>query len=105
MDKTRRLAPHESFELHELLTVKNICATKSSAMANFIKDDELKTLMRNDFTTSQEHIRELRELLRMSEFADTGVTRDSGDTRDAGGTRDSGDTRDADYGPARNITH
>ena len=56
MDRARRLAPHETFELHELLTVKNICATKSSAMANLVKDEELKTLMRNDFTASQEHI-------------------------------------------------
>jgi similar to spore coat protein len=88
MDKAKKLAPHEAFELHELLTVKNICATKSSAMANLVKDDELKSLMRNDFSASQEHIRELRDLLRMSEFADTSFTRDAGDV----------DT-------ARNITH
>ena len=78
MDKARRLAPHESFELHELLTVKNICATKSSAMANLVKDEELKGLMQNDFTASQEHIRELRDLLKMSEFTDTGALWDAG---------------------------
>ncbi len=78
MDKARRLAPHESFELHELLTVKNICATKSSEMANLVKDEELKGLMQNDFTASQEHIRELRGLLKMSEFTDTGALRDAG---------------------------
>ena len=77
MDRARRLAPHETFELHELLTVKNICATKSSAMANLVKDEELKTLMRNDFTASQEHIRELRDLLRRSEFYDTEDSSDS----------------------------
>jgi similar to spore coat protein len=78
MEKAKRLAPHESFELHELLTVKNICATKSSAMANLVKDEELKGLMQNDFNTSQEHIRELRDLLKMSEFSDTAAVRGAG---------------------------
>lgn len=77
MERAKRLAPHESFELHELLTVKNICATKSSAMANLVKDEELKGLMQKDFTSSQEHIRELRDLLKMSEFTDAAV-RDAG---------------------------
>ncbi len=81
MERAKRLAPHESFELHELLTVKNICATKSSAMANLVKDEELKDLMRNDFATSQEHIRELRDLLKMSEFTDASAVRDAGDDR------------------------
>ncbi len=78
MENTKRLAPHESFELHELLTVKNICATKSSAMANLVKDEELKGLMQKDFAESQEHIRELRDLLKMSEFTDAAAVRDAG---------------------------
>lgn len=78
MERAKRLAPHESFELHELLTVKNICATKSSAMANLVKDEELKGLMQKDFTTSQEHIRELRDLLKMSEFTDSAAVRQAG---------------------------
>jgi similar to spore coat protein len=68
MENTKRLAPHESFELHELLTVKNICATKSSAMANLVKDEELKTMMQQDFTVAQGHIKELQHLIQASEL-------------------------------------
>lgn len=62
----KRIAPHETFELHELLTFKNICATKSSAMAGLVKDEELKILLQQDFTISQSHIKELRELIQSS---------------------------------------
>lgn len=70
MEKGKKIAPHETFELHELLTFKNICATKSSAMAGFIKDEELKTLIQQDFNISQNHIRELMDLLEKSAFSE-----------------------------------
>lgn len=62
------IAPHETFELHELLTFKNVCATKSAAMSALVQDPELKTMLQKDFTTSQGHIMELRNLLQQSEL-------------------------------------
>ena len=63
-----RIAPHETFEIHELLNFKNVCATKSSAMAALVKDEELKTLMEQDFRLSAGHIRELQGLIQLSEL-------------------------------------
>jgi similar to spore coat protein len=69
----KRIAPHETFELHELLTFKNVCATKSSAMAELVKDEELKTLMQQDFTISQGQIKELQDLIQSSELLNQGT--------------------------------
>jgi similar to spore coat protein len=69
------IAPHETFELHEILTFKNVCATKSATMAGLVKDPELKAMLQQDFTNSQGHIRELQSLIQRSEFAAcTGTT-------------------------------
>ena len=57
------MAPHEALELHELLTFKNVCATKSASMAALVKDDELKSILQEDYTTAKEHIKELNELM------------------------------------------
>lgn len=73
MTERKGIAPHEAFELHELLTFKNVCATKSAAMSGLVKDEELKTLLRNDFTIGQAHIRELTDLMQGSTWA-VGVT-------------------------------
>jgi similar to spore coat protein len=63
------IAPHEAFELHELLTFKNVCATKSATMAGLVKDEELKSIMQQDFSVSQGHIRELQNLMQGSTCA------------------------------------
>ncbi len=68
MERQKALAPHEALELHELITFKNICATKSSAMAALVKDEELREIMQQDFRFSQEYIRELSDLLKQSQF-------------------------------------
>jgi similar to spore coat protein len=57
------IAPHEALELHELLTFKNVCATKSGTMAALVKDDELKSILQQDFTAAQGHIKELQDLM------------------------------------------
>lgn len=64
----KKLAPHETFELHEIITFENICATKSATMAAFVKDEKLKNLMQQDLTLTQDHIKELVELLQTSEL-------------------------------------
>lgn len=79
---TTRIAPHETFELHELLTFKTVCATKSDAMSKMVKDPELKALLENDYALGRDHIRELASLLKLSDFydgADGGVVKDETD--------------------------
>jgi len=57
------IAPHEALELHELLTFKNVCATKSATMASLVKDEELKSILQQDFNLGREHIKELNDLM------------------------------------------
>lgn len=57
------LALHETLELHELLTFKTCCLTKSSTMQALVSDNELKTLLEQDVQTSQRNMKELQDLL------------------------------------------
>jgi similar to spore coat protein len=65
----KKIAPHETFELHELLTFKNVCATKSAAMAELVKNEALKNMLEQDFSMAQQQIRELQNLIQTSEYA------------------------------------
>jgi similar to spore coat protein len=65
----RTLAPAETMQLHELLTFKNLCLTKSVTMSPLVSDDELKCILQNDVSTSKEHIKELSGLMKHSNIA------------------------------------
>lgn len=62
------IAPHETFELHELLTFKNVCATKAASMVNLVQDSELKSLLQQDVATTKNQVKELQNLIQSSEF-------------------------------------
>lgn len=72
MDTHKRITPHETFDIHELLTIKSVSATKSAAMAVLVKDEELKTILQQDLSSSQEQIKELQNLLQRSVLAPSG---------------------------------
>jgi similar to spore coat protein len=61
-----RLALHETLELHEILTFKNICCTKSATMQGLVSDPELKSILQLDCEMSKKHIQELSNLLSRS---------------------------------------
>jgi similar to spore coat protein len=63
------LAPNETIQLHELLTVKNLCLTKAVTMSPLVSDSDLKNLINNDIQTTQRHIKELRGYLEESMIA------------------------------------
>jgi similar to spore coat protein len=58
-----KLGIHETMELHELLTFKTLCATKSSTMGALVTDNQLKTLLQQDTRLSKQHISELQSIL------------------------------------------
>lgn len=60
------ITPHESTELHEVLTFKNLCLTKSVTMSALVSDDELKSILQRDITKTKQHIEELRGLMEQS---------------------------------------
>lgn len=71
----QRFAPHESVELHRILTFKNVCLTKAFTMSALVSDNELKSILQQDITTTERQIKELRGLL---EHAFTGRSTNTG---------------------------
>lgn len=67
--KNEVIAPNETMQLHEILTFKNVCLTKSITMSPLVSDDELKAILKQDASTSQKHIEELKELMEKSNIA------------------------------------
>ena len=63
------MAPNETMQLHELLTFKNLCLTKSFTMSPLVSDEELKSILQNDVNTSQQHIKELSSFMEQSNIA------------------------------------
>lgn len=57
------IAPHETLELLEVLTFKNVCLTKSKTMQALVQDEELKGILQADVKTAAKDIKELRDLL------------------------------------------
>ena len=60
---TKYLALHETLDVHELLTFKNICLTKSVTMRALVQDEELRAILDQDVTMSTGHIQRLQEHL------------------------------------------
>ncbi|HOP69998.1 MAG: spore coat protein [Dethiobacteria bacterium] len=57
------LGIHEKVELHELLTMKTVCAAKAMAMKELVNDPQLRNLLEQDARKSREHINELQGLI------------------------------------------
>ena len=61
-----QLAPHETFQVHELLQLENSFALKIAGLTDSIADPKLRMLLETDLRDSQQHIQELRDFLRRS---------------------------------------
>lgn len=59
----KSFALHETMELHELLTLKNVCMTKSITMQALVSDPQLSALLSTCAATDRQHIQDLRGLL------------------------------------------
>lgn len=64
----RRLGIHEALELHELVTFKAVCASKSAAMMNIVSDSELRSLMQQDLEMAQQHIQRMQPFLEGAQY-------------------------------------
>ncbi|MBT2727380.1 hypothetical protein J7E63_10575 [Bacillus sp. ISL-75] len=60
---TKYLNLHETLDLHELLSFKNLCLTKATTMSVLAQDEELKTILSGDVTTGTQHIQQLQQFL------------------------------------------
>ncbi|GAE37149.1 hypothetical protein [Halalkalibacter akibai] len=60
---TEALAMHEKLEVHEMVTFKNLCVTKSATMSGLVKCEELKAILSMDVTAGRKHIQQLQSFL------------------------------------------
>jgi similar to spore coat protein len=61
MPKT--MGVHETLEIHELLTFKNLCLTKSTTMSALAQDEELKQLLTQASQMDRQNIQTLQGFL------------------------------------------
>lgn len=62
------VAPHEAFEIHELLQMKNLCTMKLSSLSGMVSDPKLRVMVESDMEKTQTHIEDLRNLLQQSGY-------------------------------------
>ena len=60
MNNSNLMGVHETLELHELLTFKSLCLTKSTTMSGLAQDQELKSLLDQDASAAKGHIQQLQ---------------------------------------------
>ncbi|WP_077210788.1 hypothetical protein [Bacillus dakarensis] len=60
---TKYLALHETLEVHEILTFKNLCLTKATTMSGLVQDEELKTILSDDVAAGTKFIKHLQGYL------------------------------------------
>lgn len=57
------LALHETLDVHELITAKNLALTKAFMMNKLAVDQELKTMLEAEVTAATNHIEQLQQLI------------------------------------------
>jgi similar to spore coat protein len=60
---TKYLGLHETLDLHELLTFKNLCLTKAATMSVLAQNPELKAILSEDAVIGTQHIQQLQKFL------------------------------------------
>jgi similar to spore coat protein len=57
------LAPHETYELHELLTFKNLCLTKATTMSQLCQDPNLKGILQQDVDKTSSQVQQIQQFM------------------------------------------
>lgn len=66
--ESKKLALHESLDLHEVINFKTLCLAKSKLMQGLVFDQDLKDLMKKDVNQSIQALSELREIYKQVPF-------------------------------------
>jgi len=64
----KKLAAHESLDLHEVINFKTLCLAKSKLMQGLVFDEDLKHLMEKDVHQSIQALAELQEIYKQVPF-------------------------------------
>jgi similar to spore coat protein len=60
---TNYLGLHETLDVHEILSFKNLCLTKATTMSALAQDEELRAILSNDVATGIQHIQQLQQFI------------------------------------------
>lgn len=63
-----QIAPHEAFEIHELLQLQNNCALKASSLSGKVADPKLRLILETELDKAQKKIKDLRDLIQQSDY-------------------------------------
>ncbi|WP_027624192.1 hypothetical protein [Clostridium lundense] len=66
MENRSKLAPHETLELHELLTTSVLAAKKTNATLSMVNDQELKNFLQCSLDSKKATIQELQDFLKQN---------------------------------------
>ncbi|KLV25899.1 spore gernimation protein GerQ [Niallia circulans] len=64
----KKLADHESLDLHEVINFKTLCLAKSKLMQGLVFDQDLRALMQKDVQQSIQALGELQEIYQRAPF-------------------------------------
>lgn len=64
----KKLADHESLDLHEVINFKTLCLAKSKLMQGLVFDQDLKALMQKDVEQSIQSLGELQAIYQHAPF-------------------------------------
>jgi similar to spore coat protein len=64
----KKLAAHESLDLHEIINLKTLGLAKSKLMQGLVFDQDLKALMQKDVEQSIQALSELQEIYMRAPF-------------------------------------
>lgn len=66
MENKTQLAPHETLELHELLSSSVLGVKKANATLNMVNDEELKNFLQTSLNSKKSSIQELQGFLKQN---------------------------------------
>ncbi|MBU5483494.1 hypothetical protein KQI86_04075 [Clostridium sp. MSJ-11] len=66
MENQTKLAPHETLELHELLSSSVLGVKKANATLNMVNDEELKNFLQTSLNSKKSSIQELQGFLKQN---------------------------------------
>lgn len=66
MENKTQLAPHETLELHELLSTSVLGVKKANANLNMVNDQELKNFLQTSLNSKKSSIQELQGFLKQN---------------------------------------
>jgi similar to spore coat protein len=61
--KSGSITPSEMVHMHEILSLKNTCAVKASALQSLVSDQRLGKILEQDIATARQQLQDIKNVL------------------------------------------